>query len=197
MCDVDVDNDSGADGESIRDSADHRGCARTGVAGCGCRVRVGDIGYFGREDVGDGEGTGGGSGTAVGDGDGVGENETLVYSVRGDAFLEMQNVHQNLKRRFPNAEVRAASLAEMAEGLKPHWDALPVVTQEIGDTWVMARSSDPLKVARYGRFQGCGRNGLSGERLRWAMRRDVALLRRVTLEAEHTLGRGHEDLAGL
>jgi hypothetical protein len=122
-----------------------------------------------------------------------GTDLALGVVVRGDNSgphkpEEIENVHQNLKRRFPNAEVRAASLAEMAEGLKPHWDALPVVTAEIGDTWVYGCSSDPMKVARYREISRLREKWIERGAFALGDATDVALLRRVTLEAEHTWG---------
>ena len=62
---------------------------------------------------------------------------------------EIDQIHANLAVRFPNAEIRASNLSEMANALKPYHSKLPVVTAEIGDTWIYGCASDPLKVARY------------------------------------------------
>jgi len=45
--------------------------------------------------------------------------------------------------------VTAASLTDIANAVEPYRERLPIVTQEIGDTWISGVPSDPLKVARY------------------------------------------------
>jgi Domain of unknown function (DUF5054) len=122
-----------------------------------------------------------------------GSDLALVTEVRGDNSGphtpdEIDKIHAALAARFPNAEIRAASLTEMANALAPHCSNLPVVTQEIGDTWIYGCASDPLKVARF--------RALSRLREKWLIDRefqpgdatDVALLRHALLEAEHTWG---------
>jgi hypothetical protein len=62
---------------------------------------------------------------------------------------EIAKMHADLAKQFPNAEIVACNLSDMAEAIGPHREGLPVVTQEIGDTWIYGVASDPLKVARY------------------------------------------------
>ncbi len=54
-----------------------------------------------------------------------------------------------LRERVPGAEVAGSTLDAFAEGLRPVVADLPVVTSEIGDTWIHGAGSDPQKVARY------------------------------------------------
>jgi hypothetical protein len=52
--------------------------------------------------------------------------------------------------RFPNAEVLSSrSFDDFADAVWTVRHTLPVVTQEIGDTWIYGASSDPLKVAQF------------------------------------------------
>lgn len=53
-----------------------------------------------------------------------------------------------LRGRVPGAEVRGSTLDAFAVGLRPAVADLPVVTAEIGDTWVQGVGTDPVKVAR-------------------------------------------------
>ena len=48
---------------------------------------------------------------------------------------------------FPNAVVAASTLDRFFHALGPVKDQLPVVTSELGDTWVYGLASDPLKLA--------------------------------------------------
>jgi len=117
----------------------------------------------------------------------------LVTEVRGDNSgphtpEEIAQIHARLAARFPNAEIRAASLSEMANALEPFRERLPVVTGEIGDTWIHGCASDPLKVARYRAVSRLREKWIADGSLRVGDETDLNLLRHVLLEAEHTWG---------
>ncbi len=59
---------------------------------------------------------------------------------------QVQVVYQKLRKEFPGAEVFASTLDGFSNALEPFVAQLPVVTQEIGDTWIHGAGSDPLKV---------------------------------------------------
>jgi len=54
-----------------------------------------------------------------------------------------------LREQFPAAQVRAATLNDVANALEPSRGDLPVVTSELGDTWIHGAGTDPAKVAAY------------------------------------------------
>jgi hypothetical protein len=89
---------------------------------------------------------------------------------------------------FPGAEIRAATLDDVADLMRTGRDELPVVTSEIGDTWVQGVASDPVKLA--------GLRELARRRAGWIRRGEVdvdhPVLRRASTElllaAEHTWG---------
>ena len=58
------------------------------------------------------------------------------------------NVFQRLEKQFPGSMIRSSTLDELYERLQPYEKQLPVVTEEIGDTWIHGVGSDPWKVAR-------------------------------------------------
>lgn len=53
-----------------------------------------------------------------------------------------------LKQRYPGAEVKASTLDAFGERLWEVRDTLPVVEEEIGDSWIHGAASDPFLVAR-------------------------------------------------
>ncbi len=72
----------------------------------------------------------------------------ISVNVRGDNSgphppEEVAQIYADLQRRFPNAEIVATSLTEIANAIEPHRANLPVITQEIGDTWITGVASDP------------------------------------------------------
>ncbi len=101
---------------------------------------------------------------------------------------EIDKIHANLAVRFPNAEIRASNLSEMANALKPYHSKLPVVTAEIGDTWIYGCASDPLKVARYREVARLREKWIARGAFQVGDATDLQLLRHVLLEPEHTWG---------
>jgi len=122
-----------------------------------------------------------------------GSDLAVVTRVRGDnsgphTAEEIEKIHAELHERFPNAEITAASLSKIAEAVNPHRGALPVVTQEIGDTWIYGCGSDPVKVARYRMVARLREHWIGQGTIQTGDETDLALLRHVLLEAEHTWG---------
>ena len=62
---------------------------------------------------------------------------------------EIEGEFARLRGRYPNAAVEAATLDDYARSLRRWKDALPVVEEEIGDTWIHGIASDPWKTGRY------------------------------------------------
>jgi len=62
---------------------------------------------------------------------------------------EVQAIYRGLRERYPQDEIVASTLNDFAEKLSPIVDSLPVVTQEIGDTWIHGIGSDPIKISQF------------------------------------------------
>jgi len=107
---------------------------------------------------------------------------------RGPQTVEqVREVFARVRADHPGADVRASTLDAFAVALRPARDDLPVVTGELGDTWIHGVGTDPKKVARF--------RELSRLRARWIADGDdpaePALARASTsllLVAEHTWG---------
>jgi Domain of unknown function (DUF5054) len=93
-----------------------------------------------------------------------------------------------LKHQFPNALIIASNLTEIANAVEPFQTNLPVVKQEIGDTWIHGVASDPLKLARYREVARLRQAWLAQQKLQAGDATDLALLRHLLLEVEHTWG---------
>ncbi|HUE43118.1 MAG TPA: DUF5054 domain-containing protein [Candidatus Sulfotelmatobacter sp.] len=94
----------------------------------------------------------------------------------------------NLRTRFPNAEIHATDLTHIADAVYQHADSLPLITQEIGDSWIHGIASDPLKVARYRNLCRLRNGWITGGKIKVGDPTDLKLLRNLLLEAEHTWG---------
>ena len=61
---------------------------------------------------------------------------------------EALEIFQGISHAYPNATVRASdAFDDFVALVLPHTGSLPVVTMEIGDTWIQGASADPKKMA--------------------------------------------------
>ena len=101
---------------------------------------------------------------------------------------EVNQTYTALSARFPNAQIVPTNLSEIANAIEPHRNSLPVVTSEIGDTWIHGVASDPVKLARYREVARLRQDWLAQGKFAVGDEMDVALLRHLLLEVEHTWG---------
>ena len=101
---------------------------------------------------------------------------------------EIRKIYSSLRKRFPKAEVNASTLAGIADAVEPYRERMPVVTQEIGDTWIYGVASDPVKVARYMEVGRLRSEWIQAGKMQAGDSTDLAFLSNFLLEAEHTWG---------
>jgi Domain of unknown function (DUF5054) len=101
---------------------------------------------------------------------------------------EIRKIYADLRKEFPGASITASNLSEIANSVYPYRDELPVVTDEIGDTWIHGVPSDPIKVARYREIARLRKEWIADGTLKIADKTDLAFLRRFALFGEHTWG---------
>jgi hypothetical protein len=113
----------------------------------------------------------------------VGDDNSGPHSLK-----EIRETYTTLGDRFPNAQIVPTSLTEIASAVEPHRGSLPVVTSEIGDSWIHGVASDPLKLARYREVARLRQEWLAQGKFAIGDATDVVLLRHLLLEVEHTWG---------
>ncbi|WP_263381549.1 DUF5054 domain-containing protein [Granulicella arctica] len=101
---------------------------------------------------------------------------------------EVAAIYSKLRAQFPGAVVEAASLTDVAHAVEPFRSVLPVVTEEIGDTWIYGIPSDPFKVARYRELARLRQDWLAQKKFAAGDATDRQFLRRLLLAVEHTWG---------
>ena len=101
---------------------------------------------------------------------------------------EVHEFYSTLNTRFPSAQIVPTNLTEIANAVEPHRGSLPVLTGEIGDTWIHGVASDPLKLARYREVARLRQDWLAQRKFAVGDATDIALLRHLLLEVEHTWG---------
>ena len=122
-----------------------------------------------------------------------GSDLAIAVVVRGDnsgphTLQEIHETYSTLGTQFPNAQITPTNLSEIANAVDPHRGSLPVITSEIGDTWIHGVASDPLKLARYREVARLRQNWIAQGKFAVGDATDVALLRHLLLEVEHTWG---------
>ena len=101
---------------------------------------------------------------------------------------QVKDYYTALHKRFPKARIVAANLSTIAAALRSTSERLPVVTQEIGDTWIYGPPSDPGKVARYRELCRLRGEWLADGRIRSGDPIDIAFTSRLILMPEHNWG---------
>lgn len=101
---------------------------------------------------------------------------------------EIGEIYAKLKQKFPNAEINASTLSDVAAAVHAEPAKLPVFTDEIGDTWIYGAPSDPPKIARYRELARLRQEWIQAKKLAIGDVDDRQLLRRLALAVEHTWG---------
>jgi hypothetical protein len=120
-----------------------------------------------------------------------GSTHALAFGFTGDNHgpptpAEIAKDYADLRTRFPGAAVSATSLDTFAAVLARQAKDLPVVDDELGDTWIHGAGSDPGKIA--------GFRALQALHARWSSEpghdpaRIDAFGRRLLMLPEHTCG---------
>lgn len=101
-------------------------------------------------------------------------------------FLE--EAYRELVQRYPNADIGAGTLDDFAREVRSVRDSFPVVTQEIGDTWIHGVATDPLKVSQYLRLLKLGEAWVKYGALDPNSPAYGDIMEQLLLVAEHTWG---------
>lgn len=83
-----------------------------------------------------------------------GLKDVLVFAHTGDncgppSKETIQIEFEKLRKKFPGAKIQASTLDAFAKKLIQVKEKLPVLTEEIGDTWIHGIGTDPKKVSHY------------------------------------------------
>jgi len=113
--------------------------------------------------------------------------------VRGDnsgphTIEEIKDSYRQLHSLYPGARIVPTNLSVIANALEPLRSKLPVVTKEMGDTWIYGVGSDPGKVARYRELCRLRGEWLSAGKLKLGDATDLAMTRKLILAPEHNWG---------
>ncbi|HHT82901.1 MAG: DUF5054 domain-containing protein [Christensenellales bacterium] len=97
-------------------------------------------------------------------------------------------IYAELEKRYPDYTVEASTLDEYASALWRVKDKLPVITSEIGDSWIHGAASDPYKSAAIKELISLKNKWLSSGELKRNTNAYENLTNHILMLAEHTWG---------
>lgn len=130
-----------------------------------------------------------------------GIEDSLAFGHTGDnlgpqSADQVLSVYSDVRKKFPAAEVFASTLDEFAAKLAPIRDTFPVVSAEIGDTWIHGVGSDPIKVSRFKELSRLRAGWLQATPALAADTRFKSFSRRLLMVPEHTWGTDEKTYLG-
>ena len=122
-----------------------------------------------------------------------GTKTAMIISFTGDNHgpqnpEQVAGVYENLQKQFPRAEIVASTLNEVAREVSGVKTQLPLVTEELGDTWIHGAGSDPLKIAQFRAVSRLRNELLKNNVFRFGDTTDLAFGIPLLMVAEHTWG---------
>jgi hypothetical protein len=122
-----------------------------------------------------------------------GLDEALMFAHTNDnmgpqSAAGVRAAYADARARLPGAAPVASTLDAFAARLLTIKDQLPVVTQEIGDTWIHGGATDPRKMAHFRQLLRLRAGWLSDIRLSPLSAEAKAFQRKLLLVPEHTWG---------
>ncbi|MGH0053076.1 MAG: DUF5054 domain-containing protein, partial [Sphaerochaetaceae bacterium] len=101
---------------------------------------------------------------------------------------EVLAVYRKLRARHPQAKIVASSLDAYARSILPYKDQLPIVREEIGDTWIHGVGSDPYKVSAFKTLSKLGKQWVSEGKLSVGSSAYDRFFDQLLMITEHTWG---------
>lgn len=102
--------------------------------------------------------------------------------------FELDAIYKGLEKQYPNAEISSGTLDDFLPYIREVQSSLPVVTDEIGDTWIHGVATDPYKVSRYCRLLKLKDMWLKTGALQRETSAYESFMENLLLVAEHTWG---------
>lgn len=79
----------------------------------------------------------------------LGDTEYVIEMTGDNIGPHLPAAVKRILKRYPDAKVQSGTLNDLAKKLLKNIDSYPVVTAEIGDTWIHGVGTDPKKVADF------------------------------------------------
>lgn len=109
-------------------------------------------------------------------------------NARPPSMEELDTLYEKLQAQYPNAKIAAGTLDDFLPFVREVRSSLPVVEEEIGDTWIHGAATDPYKVSRFCRLLALKEKWLKEGALTIGSPAYETLMENLLLVAEHTWG---------
>jgi len=119
----------------------------------------------------------------------------LAFAHTGDNYgppsiEDVYDIYQRLCVQIPGATITASTLDAVAQELLLVKESLPVVTEELGDSWIHGVGSDPLKISQFRELSRLRYQWLVERRLKEEEPQMKNFSRFLLMIPEHTWGMG-------
>lgn len=111
-------------------------------------------------------------------------------------MMQVDEAYWKLRRQFNSADVQVSDLNQVADALYGMRELLPVVTSEIGDTWIHGTGADPTKMRRHRELCRLRNEWLTSGALIANSELESAFSRPLLAVAEHTWGMDEKAALG-
>lgn len=101
---------------------------------------------------------------------------------------EVRGIYTLLRQKFSLAKVTSGSLDYAAKILWSQRKSLPIVSAEIGDSWIHGVGADPVKVSRFRELARLRSHWIADGKWQEGSPQDMAFVEPLLLIAEHTWG---------
>jgi hypothetical protein len=101
---------------------------------------------------------------------------------------QVKSIYDRLRKKYPGAEIFASTLNEVATELNATKSQLPVVTSEIGDTWIYGYASSPVMMAKFRALSRLYSDWIKNGKINPESDTAIDFAVRLGLVAEHTWG---------
>jgi hypothetical protein len=101
---------------------------------------------------------------------------------------QVKSIYANLRKKYPDAEIFASTLNAVAEEMSAMTSQLPVVTSEIGDTWIYGYGSSPVMMAKFRALSRLYSDWIKTGKINPESDTAIDFAVRLGLVAEHTWG---------
>lgn len=122
-----------------------------------------------------------------------GMQDVLVFAHTGDncgppSMEDIQHQFAELSKQYPGAHIKASTMDAFASKLLAVRGQLPIVREELGDTWIHGTGTDPQKMGMYRELVRLRSKWLSEGRMKIGDHEFEELSESLLLVAEHTWG---------
>jgi len=130
-----------------------------------------------------------------------GLDEVMLFAHTGDNYgppemEEIEKEFESLQKEFPNAEIEGSTMDQFVRKLLKYKHKLPIIYEEIGDSWIHGVGTDPKKVSQFRELLRLRNKWIKNNSLREGSQEYIDFSDALLLIAEHTWGLDEKKFLG-